>query len=257
VHLAAIHNPQFAVSADTYHSVNCVLTVKLARAAHKIIPGKFVFVSTIRAQCGSVHEGIVLESDPPQPTDDYGRAKHAAEAEIATMLTRGNYTILRPVLVYGAGMKSNMAKLMTLAALPVPLPLNSLTGKRSLLDRGALCRAIIHSLNEAKTDGGTFIVADTVPVTIPDIVAATRRGLGRNPNLFSCPPWLLNIVARVSGQSDRQKRLNSDLVASSAKLQSTGWVAVDSPARRIEELTGRLYRETWVKQLHRLRAIHG
>jgi len=240
VHLAAIHNPQFAVSADTYHTVNCVLAAKLARAAHKTISGKFVFVSTIRAQCGSVHEGIALESDPPQPTDDYGRAKLAAETEVATTLTRGNYTILRPVLVYGAGMKSNMAMLMKLAALPLPLPLNSLTGKRSLLDRGALCRAIIHCLNEAGTDGGTFIVSDRTPLTIPEIVAATRRGLGRNPNLFSCPPWILNIAARMTGQGDRRKRLNSDLVASSAKLQSTGWDAVDNPARRIEELSSAL-----------------
>ncbi|CAN7280084.1 NAD-dependent epimerase/dehydratase family protein [Phyllobacterium sp. LjRoot231] len=240
VHLAAIHTPQFAVSADTYHSVNCVLTAKLARAAHKTISGKFVFVSTVRAQCGSLHEGIALESDPPQPTDDYGRAKLAAEAEVAAALIRGNYTILRPVLVYGAGMKSNMAMLLRLAALPLPLPLNSLTGKRSLLDRGALCRAIIHCLNEASTDGGTFIVSDRIPVTIPEIVAAMRRGLGRNHSLFSCPPWILNIAARMTGQNDRRRRLNSDLVASSAKLQSTGWDAVENPARRIEELSDTL-----------------
>ncbi len=240
VHLAAIHNPQFVVSAETYHAVNCVLAAKLAKAAHKSISGKFIFVSTIRAQCGSVHEGVALESDPPQPTDDYGRAKLAAEAEIVTAMPRGNYTILRPVLVYGAGMTSNMAKLLKLAALPVPLPLNSLTGKRSLLDRGALCRAIIHCLTEARTDGGTFIVSDEVPLTVSEIVAAARRGLGRNPNLFSCPPWILNIAARMSGQMDRRKRLDSDLVASSAKLQSTGWVAVDNPAQRIEELSGRL-----------------
>ena len=244
IHLAAIHNPQFVVSAETYHAVNCVLAAKLAKAAHKSISGKFIFVSTIRAQCGSVHEGVALESDPPQPTDDYGRAKLAAEVAIVAAMSRGNYTILRPVLVYGAGMTSNMAKLLKLAALPVPLPLNSLIGKRSLLDRGALCRAIIHSLTEAKTDGGTFIVSDEVPLTISQIVAAARRGLGRNANLFSCPPWILNIAARMSGQMDRRKRLDSDLVASSAKLQSTGWVAVDDPARRIEKLSG-MFTSTW------------
>ncbi|MEK1850287.1 MAG: NAD-dependent epimerase/dehydratase family protein [Phyllobacterium sp.] len=240
VHLAAIHNPQFAVSADTYYAVNCVMTAKLARAAHKVISGKLIFVSTIRAQCGSVYDGIALESDRPQPTDDYGRAKLAAETEVAAAMTRGNYTILRPVLVYGPGMKSNMAMLVKLAALPLPLPLNSLTGKRSLLDRGALCRAIIHCLDDAGTDGGTFIVSDRIPLTISEIVAATRLGQGRNPNLFSCPPWILNLLARMTGQSDRRKRLNGDLVASSAKLQSMGWDAVDNPARRIEELSSDL-----------------
>jgi len=240
VHLAAIHHPKVLVSAEAYHAVNCVLSAKLAKAAHKTITGKFVFVSTIRAQCGSVHEGIALESDPAQPSDDYGRTKLAAEAEIAAALTRGNFTILRPVLVYGAGVGGNLATLLKLAALPVPLPLNSLEGKRSLLDRGALCRAIIHSLHAAETNGGTFIVSDGVPVTVPEIVAAARRGLGRTPNLFSFPPWILNIATRMTGQSDRRKRLNSDLVASSAKLQSTGWNAVDNPCRQIEVLSGTL-----------------
>lgn len=100
VHLAAIAHTRLANAADTYHSVNCVLTAKLAKAAHKSISGKFIFVSSIRAQCANIHQGVVCEIDQPQPTDDYGRAKLAAEAAVAAILTRGNYTVLRPVLVY-------------------------------------------------------------------------------------------------------------------------------------------------------------
>jgi len=129
--------------------------------------------------------------------------------------------------------------LMKLAALPVPLPLKSLAGQRSLLDRDALCRAIIHSLNEPKTDRGTFIVSDRDPVTVPQILAAMRRRLGRNPGLFSCPPWILNIAARITGQGDRWKTLNGDLVASSAKLQSTGWEAVDNPGCHLKKMSVR------------------
>ncbi|MDR6633534.1 UDP-glucose 4-epimerase [Phyllobacterium sp. 1468] len=237
VHLAAIAHTQLVDATHTYHAVNCVLAAKLAQAAHKNISGKFVFVSSIRAQCANVHEGVALESDLPRPTDDYGRSKLAAEAEIAAAMSRGNYTILRPVLVYGAGVKGNMAMLAKLAALPVPLPLKSLTGRRSLLDRAALCRAIIHGLDEPKTDRGTFIVSDRNPVTVPQMLAAMRRRRGRNPGLFSCPPWIVNIAARITGQSDRWKTLNGDLIASSAKLQSTGWKAVDDPAGHIAELS--------------------
>ncbi|MGH6862503.1 MAG: NAD-dependent epimerase/dehydratase family protein, partial [Phyllobacterium sp.] len=141
VHLAAIAHTRLADAAEKYHAVNCVLAAKLAQAAHAAVQGKFIFVSSIRAQSASVREGIALETDVPQPTDDYGRAKLAAEAEITRALPRGNYTILRPVLVYGPGVKGNMAALARLAALPIPLPLKSLEGKRSLLDRTALCRA--------------------------------------------------------------------------------------------------------------------
>jgi nucleoside-diphosphate-sugar epimerase len=153
-------------------------------------------------------------------------------------MSRGNYTILRPVLVYGAGVKGNLAMLKQLAALPVPLPLKSLAGQRSLLDRTALCRAIIHSLNEPKTDRGTFIVSDRNPVTVPQVLTAMRRRRGRNPGLFSCPPWILNIAAQIAGQGDRWKTLNGDLIASSAKLESTGWKPVENPARQIAEIVG-------------------
>lgn len=237
VHLAAIAHTQLTGASGTYHTVNCVLAAKLAKATHKIISGKFVFVSSIRAQSGNVHEGIVIETDPPQPTDDYGRAKLAAEIEIATALPRGNYTILRPVLVYGPGVKGNMAALIKLAKLPVPLPFKSLKGKRSLLDRGALCRAIIHSLAETKTAAGTFIVADLNPVTVPQTVGALRRGIGRQPGLFKSPQLFLNLAARLTGQSDRWKTLNGDLIASSQLLQATGWDAVEDTAARIEEMS--------------------
>src|ERR1043166_3449984 len=83
VHLAGIHHPKREVSFKEYWSANCLLTTKLAKAAHRKIPGKFVFTSSVRAQCGSVYDGILREEDPPQPTDDYGMSKLAAEMEIA------------------------------------------------------------------------------------------------------------------------------------------------------------------------------
>ncbi|WP_181872371.1 NAD-dependent epimerase/dehydratase family protein [Phyllobacterium bourgognense] len=237
VHLAAIHHAKRAVSAEEYYAANCLLTGRLATAAHKKISGKFVFTSSIRAQCGSVFDGVLRESDPPQPTDDYGRAKLAAEVEIAAAMPRRNYTILRPVLVYGPNATGNLAKLTRLAALPIPLPLKSLPGKRSLLDLGALCAAIFHSLQEPKTDGETFIVADNSPLRLGEIVAAMRRGMGHSPRLFSVPEAFLSIAAKMTAQTDRKQRLYKDLVASSAKLQSTGWEAVDDSMRRIEEVS--------------------
>jgi UDP-glucose 4-epimerase len=236
VHLAAIHHARASVSAEEYHAANCTLTAKLAQAAHRRIAGKLIFTSSIRAQCGSVFEGVMCESDPPQPTDDYGRAKLAAEAEIAAAMPHRNYTILRPVLVYGPAATGNLAKLARLAALPVPLPLKSLPGRRSLLDRATLCAAIIHCLQEPRTDGEVFIVADKRSLTLGEMVSAMRRGMGHSPMLCSLPARLLDIVAEITAQKERKQRLYRDLVASSSKLQSTGWVAVDDPVRRMESL---------------------
>ncbi|EJN03104.1 NAD-dependent epimerase/dehydratase family protein [Phyllobacterium sp. YR531] len=238
VHLAAIAHANLENATEVYNSVNFVLPVKLARAADKTIRGKFVFMSSIRAQCASIHQGVALETDEPKPTDDYGRAKLKAEIGIAEVMPRRNYTILRPVLVYGAGVKGNMAALMKLAALPIPLPFRSLVGKRSLVDRSSLCNAVIHCLNQPKTNGGTFIVADTSPVTVPQIVGAMRRAKKRRSLLFACPVWVMDALASITGQRGRWDTLSGNLVASSKLLQSTGWQAVENTPAEIEKLVG-------------------
>ncbi|PRD50170.1 NAD-dependent epimerase/dehydratase family protein [Phyllobacterium myrsinacearum] len=232
VHLAAIAHTRLPEAAQLYHDVNCVLAAKLARAADQAIGGKLVFLSSIRAQAGATQEGLVTELSPPRPSDDYGRAKLAAEAEIAGTMPRRNFTILRPVLVYGPGVKGNMAALIRLAARKIPLPLQSLTGQRSVLDRSALCRAILHSLHSTNTDGGIYIVADRKPMTAAAIVTAIRQGLGRDAGLVSIPAGLLHLAAILTGQQQRWQTLNGNLVASAALLESTGWEpTIDSGLR--------------------------
>ncbi|MHC1549925.1 NAD-dependent epimerase/dehydratase family protein [Phyllobacterium sp. K27] len=243
VHLAAIAHTRLENGAEIYDAVNHILPVKLAKAADKVITGKFIFMSSIRAQCANIAQGVALETDDPRPTDDYGRSKLNAEIEIAKVMPRRNYTILRPVLVYGAGVKGNMAALMKLAALPIPLPFKALVGKRSLVDRSSLCDAVTHCLKQPKTDGGTFIVADSHPVTVPQILGALRGGNKRSSWLFTCPVWVMGIAARLTGQQDRWDTLNGDLVASSKLLQTTGWQAVKSTVGEIEKLAAEKTRQ--------------
>lgn len=228
VHLAGIAHTRLPVSesAGAYRAANFLLTERLVRAAAKTIPGKFVFLSSIRAQCGAVLDGVARETDTPLPTDDYGRSKLEAERAVAAVLTHGRYTILRPVLVYGPGVRGNMGSLASLARLPVPLPFAGLSARRSLVSRTSLCEAVLHCLRQASTDRGTYVVADRQPVTPPQIVAALRAGLGRSPGLFALPPALLRIAAAAAGQKSRFETLEQDLVASSASLEATGWNAV-------------------------------
>jgi nucleoside-diphosphate-sugar epimerase len=235
VHLAAIAHTRLPDAAQQYHDVNCVLAAKLAKAADKTISGKLVFLSSIRAQAGAIQDDLVTELSPPRPTDDYGRAKLAAEMEIAEAMPKRNFTILRPVLVYGPGVKGNMAALIRLAALKMPLPFRSLTGQRSVLDRSALCRAVLHSLQSTNTDGGIYIVADKTPMTAAGIVTAIRRGMGRHAGLFGLPAALLHLAAVATGQNQRWQTLNGNLVASAALLESTGWEPTTDSGVRIEQ----------------------
>ena len=68
-----------------------------------------------------------------------------------------------------------------------------------------------------------LIVSDLGAPTIPEMVAAVRRGLNRRPGLIPVPPALLETVARMAGRMDMYQRLAGSLVADPAALQRLGW----------------------------------
>ena len=103
---------------------------ELADAARGKIE-RLVLMSSVRAQAGLAADHVITEADPPQPTDAYGRAKLEAERLLAA--SGAGFAVLRPAVVYGKGVKGNIASLATLAQTPMPLPFGGLDNKRSLL----------------------------------------------------------------------------------------------------------------------------
>jgi UDP-glucose 4-epimerase len=161
------------------------------------------------------------ESDTPQPTDAYGRSKLAAEQ--AVRAAGVPHTILRPVLIYGPGVKGNLARLMQVARTPWPLPFGLCHNRRSVLARQNLIEAIHFVLQTQAAKDQTYIVADPVPLSLAEIVAALRSGLGRGPGLLPVPPALIGLVAKTLGRDEEWQRLGGGLIADPSKLVAAGW----------------------------------
>ena len=159
-----------------YDQVNWVTTLNLARAAKDVGLDRFVYISSVRAQIGPSATQIVHEQDEPHPTDHYGRSKLAAELAIRS--TGLPFTILRPVAIYGPHPKGNIKKLFQLASLPVPLPFKGFNNRRSLLGIDNLIAAILFVLNNQTTVGEKFLVADPVPLTLPDTFHDVAQSAG-------------------------------------------------------------------------------
>jgi len=222
VHSAAVAHAASGRPEDDYRSINTAATVALARAAERSRVSRFVFLSSIRAQCGPVADTVVTETDEPRPTDSYGKSKLAAELGLAELGL--DWVALRPVLVYGPGVKGNMARLKRLAELPFPLPLGSITARRSLLSLDNLVGAIEVVLAAPQQAlRRAYIVADQDALTVGQMIAAMRRGLGRQPNVFPFPPVLLTMLARVAGQGEAFSRVSGPLVVDPSALMSLGW----------------------------------
>jgi nucleoside-diphosphate-sugar epimerase len=164
----------------------------------------------------------VSERDTPRPTDAYGRSKLAAERAVAQ--SGVPFTILRPVLVYGPGVKGNLRALMRLAALPIPLPFGALEARRSLASLVNLASAIGFVLRENACASETYVVADPDPLTIGEIVMALRRGGGKRPGLIAV------------GRGINWEQLSGGLAADPAKLIAAGWRPEPDTMRALAEI---------------------
>jgi nucleoside-diphosphate-sugar epimerase len=154
LHCAGVAHATETIAEDIYQAINHHATVHLAKAAQKAGVKRFVFLSSVRAQAGPVADHVLTENLPPQPQDAYGRSKR--DAEQALMNLDMDHAALRPVLVYGAGVKGNMQALMRLVQKPWPLPFGALKGRRSLLAIDNLCSAIDHVLAHNEALHGPF-----------------------------------------------------------------------------------------------------
>jgi len=222
IHSAGIAHAMSGVPEDDYRLLNTEATISLARAARRAGAKRFVFLSSIRAQCGPTADMILTEALEPKPTDAYGKSKLAAERGLAELDI--DWVSLRLPLVYGPGVKGNMAKLMRVARSPLPLPFGSLRGRRSLLAVENLLAAIEVVLAAPGTLQRVFIAADPQALTVGEMIEAMRAGLGRKPNVFPLPPPLLELLLRSAGRTEMYKRLSGSLVADPSALMSLAWV---------------------------------
>lgn len=207
VHLAAVAHTNSA-NANLYETVNHLLPLKLARDAAAAGAKRFIFMSSTHA---------VSHRDTP-----YGLAKARAEADLL-QLAGIEVVIVRPPLVYGPGAKGNMASLLALSRLPVPLPFADAQNRRSLIYIDNLVDALAFLLTADGVAGKTFTATDAEAVTLAQIVRGYRQGAGQPDRLFSAP-WLPGLL-RLMGHSGLAKKMFEEAVFDGSALRDIGWVA--------------------------------
>jgi nucleoside-diphosphate-sugar epimerase len=118
-----------------------------------------------------------------------------AETGLATV-------VLRPPLIYGAGVKANFRTLLRLADSPLPLPLGGIDGnRRSYLYLGNLLSAVRKVVTEPEAVGRTYLLRDGEDVSTTALVARLRSAFGRKRRLVRVPVVLLSATASIFGKS--------------------------------------------------------
>jgi UDP-glucose 4-epimerase len=234
IHSAGIAHAMSGRPDDDYRAVNRDATRTLAIAARHAGVRRFVFLSSVRAQCGPVSDRPIGDDDAPRPTDPYGRSKLEAERALGDVGIP--FAALRPSLVYGKEVKGNLAALFALARKPWPLPFGAFHARRSLVGLETLAGAVAHVMTLEDAPDRAFLVADPEPVSVAQIITAYRRGLGRSPGLIPVPPGLVGSGLRLVGRQEMAERLRGSLLLAPTALAATGWQPVQTSLEGLERL---------------------
>jgi nucleoside-diphosphate-sugar epimerase len=236
--------------AALYERVNADGTERLARDAAQAGVSRFVLVSSLKVNGEESPAGGFRESDPVRPEGAYAVSKLHAEQRLADIgrTTRLNYTIIRPPLVYGPGVRANFLALIRAVDRGRPLPLASVHNRRSLIYVENLCSALRCVATHPGAAGEMFFASDGEPVSTTDLIRRVAAALGRAPRLFPVPVAMLHAAGRVVGQGDAVRRLTASLAVHDGKIRGTlNWEAPVEMANGIAATIG-WYRATSGRQ---------
>lgn len=227
-----------------FRRVNVEGTLALARAAAAAGARRFVFISSVKVNGERTEPGAPFTADDkPAPADAYGISKLEAERGLFDTIARDTaleVVVIRPVLVYGPGVKGNFLEMMRWLAKGVPLPLGAVRNRRSLVALDNLVDLIATCLGHPAAAGQVFLVSDGDDLSTPDLLRRTARALGRTAHLIPVPVAFLRGAASLAGRSDAVDRLCGSLQVDLTKTNTLlGWrppIAVDEGLRRAAEL---------------------
>ncbi|MGY4535296.1 nucleoside-diphosphate-sugar epimerase [Pseudomonas sp. TE3786] len=206
-----------------YRTVNVLGTLNLARQAAQHGVRRFIFLSSAKVNGEASPEGEPFCAEQiPAPVDPYAISKMEAEQGLRAlaMETGMEVVIIRPVLVYGPGVKANFRSMMNWLAKGVPLPLGAINNKRSLVALENLVDLLITCVDHPAAANQTFLVSDGEDVSTSELLRRLGRALGKPARLLPIPAGWLQGVASLLGKGQVAQRLLGSLQVDISKTKT-------------------------------------
>jgi UDP-4-keto-D-QuiNAc 4-reductase len=210
-----------------FRKANVEATLRLARESAAAGVRRFIFVSSIKVNGEQTLPGAPYTADDiPQPTDPYGISKLEAEAGLLALAETVDMdvVIIRPVLVYGPGVKANFLSLMTWLSRGVPLPLGAIHNKRSLVALDNLCDLIVTCVDHPAASNQVFLVSDGEDLSTTSLLRRMAHALNAQARLLPVPVSVLRFGSLLIGKPELSQRLCGSLQVDITKTRTLlGW----------------------------------
>lgn len=219
---AHVMNEKSSNPLDEFRSVNVESTLALAQQAANSNVRRFIFISSIKVNGEKTYPNKPFTADcEPDPKDEYGLSK--LEAELALLNLSKNskleVVIIRPPLIYGKGVKGNIAKIMKLINLGIPLPFGSINNKRSMIGLDNMIDLIKTCIHHPNAANEIFLASDDHDLSTSEFVDSFDGVMN-----FKVPAFIVKLVLSILGKKDIAQRLLSSLQIDISKTKNLlGW----------------------------------
>ncbi|WP_434153604.1 UDP-glucose 4-epimerase family protein [Pseudomonas sp. JZ134] len=225
-----------------FRKANVEATLHLAQKASRAGVRRFIFLSSIKVNGdGPTDESPYRADDMPNPADPYGLSKMEAEAGLKAIAeaTDLEVVVIRPVLVYGPGVKANFHSMMLWLNRCIPLPLGSVHNKRSLVALDNLVDLIATCIDHPAAANQTFLVSDDEDLSTSCLLRRLAKALNKPAWLVPVPEAFLEFSARALGKRAVAQRLCGSLQVDISKtkdlLQWSPIISVDKALKKTAE----------------------
>jgi UDP-glucose 4-epimerase len=178
-----------------YFKVNVDITKTLATKAKAAGVKHFIYISSVKVY-GKEDRGMITEKSECFPEDAYGKSKLQAEQFLQTIQDENfKVAIVRPPMVYGAGVKGNMDRLIHLCQKKHPLPFGNIGNLRTMVFVDNLVE-LLNTIIDQQAQG-IFIPGDKKPISTDVLIQMIKQSLGEKDNLISIPKFLRKIIKTI------------------------------------------------------------
>lgn len=219
-----------------YERVNVAGTQRALDAAAMCGASAFIFFSSVRVFGDHQQRADrpVVEDDAPEPDTPYGRSKLAAERLVLDDARIPHRVVVRPALVYGSGIKGNLARMREAVERGRFPPVRESDNRRSLVHVDDVVSLALLASRNPRASGRIYHVADGQAYSTRRLYLALCAAAGRAPAGWTMPHAVLRALAFAGDAAGaiRERRTPFD-TAALRRLCESSWFGADRARREL------------------------
>lgn len=186
---------------------------------------KLIFISSA---------GANSEYDCPDDPVSLMQLKSLAEKKLNEIFTSSsNLIVLKPVLMYGKGMKGSLKTLQKLSNSKFPLPIKNIKTKRSYLSLNNFSMLVRMCMETEFLKNQTFYVSDDDSVSLRDLAFGMKKKYSQLIT-FHVPRFVIKMILKFMGKKSLYDQIYLENAVDLNSIKSaTGWKPILNTCRAI------------------------